>query len=146
MNGILWAVLGAAIGLLLPFLFLRWRQRLADEPAAFAPVPARPEPRSESPADARRTPPHGFHGISLKPCANACDAVQAIVGQRFLSSEAPALPLAGCDRQLCKCTYGHFSDRRDKEDRRTGWGTFGGFAPTLSEGNRRDKGQDRRRP
>lgn len=144
MSGLLWAVLGTAAGLALPYLFLRWRQAQADEPAAFA-APPRPGSGPTGTAPAKRGPPRGYHGVALKPCLNACDAVQAIAGQRFLSSEAPALPLAGCDQTLCKCTYGHYSDRRDKEDRRTGWGTFGGFAPSLAEGNRRDKGTDRRR-
>jgi hypothetical protein len=144
MDGILWTTLGAVIGLAAPFLYIRWRRSDADEPPAFSAVPSRPASRPAAPSNAKRQPPRGYHGVSLKPCKNACDAVQTIIGQRFLSSEAPALPLAGCDRQQCKCTYGHYSDRRDKEDRRTGWGTFGGFVPSLSEGNRRDKGRDRR--
>jgi hypothetical protein len=31
---------------------------------------------------------------------------------RFLSSEAPALPLAGCDARACTCRYRHHEDRR----------------------------------
>jgi hypothetical protein len=39
--------------------------------------------------------------------------VLAMEGQRFLSDEAPVLPLAGCETpQACRCIYEHFTDRR----------------------------------
>ena len=44
----------------------------------------------------------------------SCDAVAALEGQRFLSDEAPLLPLSDCDNpQGCKCVYEHFDERRD---------------------------------
>jgi len=146
MNGYLWAALGAVVGLLIPLLYLRWREGMAKESAHIVNGPGKTAPRTTSPPpDANRRPPRGYHGVSLKPGPQACDAVQAILDQRYLSSEAPALPLQGCDQEHCKCKYEHYRDRRDEEDRRTGWGTFGGFAPSIAEGNRRDKGSDRRR-
>jgi hypothetical protein len=42
----------------------------------------------------------------------ACDAAQACKGKRFLSSNAPLLPLAGCDVMRCDCRYRHYDDRR----------------------------------
>jgi hypothetical protein len=33
-------------------------------------------------------------------------------GQRFLSREAPQLPLKACDREDCTCRYEHHQDRR----------------------------------
>lgn len=56
---------------------------------------------------------HLFHGIAIEPCEGACEAARALARERFLSEEAPRLPLDGCTRaQRCRCTYRHFSDRR----------------------------------
>jgi hypothetical protein len=38
--------------------------------------------------------------------------VRKLVGQRFLSREAPRLPLRDCDRPDCSCRYEHHEDRR----------------------------------
>ncbi len=56
-----------------------------------------------------------FHGVALRSRApDACCAMTELEGQRFLSEEAPLLPLAGCDNpQGCKCVYEHFDERRD---------------------------------
>jgi hypothetical protein len=168
MNGILWASLGAAIGMLAPLLFRIW-QRGADgsadtPPTAVAPRPVRPAVTARVQADtqaaaqstgrhqANGKPPTGlnrkqarkFHGVSVKPGHQACQAVRELVDQRFLPEEAPALPLAACDQSKCQCAYAHHGDRRDREDRRTGWGTFGGFTPSIPGGNRRAKSRDRR--
>jgi len=45
--------------------------------------------------------------------ATACAAVLACKGKRFLSAEAPRLPLPECDARRCDCKYRHFADRRD---------------------------------
>jgi len=89
-----------------------------------------------------------FHGVSVRPALVCCTAVQALAGQRFLSDEAPALPLPGCDQASCQCAYAHHRDRRDGEDRRVGWGSFDGFTPAIPGGNRRNAGKaaDRRKP
>ncbi len=158
MNGILWAILGTSIGLVAPVLYRLWRQRDLDAgdslPTALA--PARTRTRTSAPATTPIQAPgrtlgglkhklaRRFHGISLKPGRHACPNVQSLSGQRFLPEEAPSLPLAGCDQQKCQCAYSHHGDRRDAEDRRTGWGTFGGFTPTVTGGNRRGKGRERR--
>ena len=57
---------------------------------------------------------HLFHGVGVKPFdACKCAAVAAIEGRRFLSEEAPPLPLTDCEiPRLCRCVYVHFSDRR----------------------------------
>jgi hypothetical protein len=69
------------------------------------------EERSSTPPDAF-TP---YHGVEIKACGPACDAVKRLSGKRFLADEAPLIPLsdctlksAGCDR----CVYVHFDDRR----------------------------------
>ena len=43
---------------------------------------------------------------------NPCGAVRAIAEKRFLSSEAPILPLPDCDSDECRCVYKRFDDRR----------------------------------
>lgn len=62
-----------------------------------------------------------FHGVALRArAANSCCAVTDLEGQRFLSEEAPLLPLAECDNpQGCKCVYEHFDERRDSLRRET---------------------------
>jgi hypothetical protein len=47
-----------------------------------------------------------------------CCAVAAIAGQRYLSEEAPVLPLPDCDMpRECRCVYQHFTDRRTDKRR-----------------------------
>lgn len=50
-------------------------------------------------------------GVSVgKPC---CQASAAVRNVRYLSSEAPSLPLAECTQpKQCLCKFKHFSDRR----------------------------------
>lgn len=158
MSGILWAIVGVAIGILVPLLFRRWQRGAVasdhgtqDSPARHAPVrplpgrsPARPPSSSKAPAGLNRKQARKFHGVSVKPGLVACEAVQELVGKRFLPDEAPAMPLPACDEARCRCAYSHHGDRRDREDRRSGWGTFGGFAPSIPGGNRRAKSLDRR--
>lgn len=154
MSGILWIALGVGLGLLTPLLFLRWRRGAAaplDSRTAVpnrAQVPTQTKTKTKGPA-----PPSGgvkrrlalkFHGVSLKPGVDACRAVQELAGQRFLPVEAPAVPLSGCDQQNCQCAYVHHSDRRERGDRRSGWGSYGGFAPKLPGANKRGKDPDRR--
>lgn len=156
MNGILWAVIGTSIGILAPVIFVLWRRRLREAadtlPTAAAPrraatpAPARPQVPAQIPVSGglKRRLARRFHGISLKAGPHPCQTVQGLSGQRFLPEEAPALPLAGCDQKKCQCAYSHHGDRRDEEDRRSGWGTFGGFTPTVPGGNRRAKARERR--
>ena len=55
-----------------------------------------------------------YHAVSIRLReSSACDAVRALAGDRFLPSEAPLLPVDGCDAAICKCTYRHHDDRRD---------------------------------
>jgi len=60
-----------------------------------------------------------FHAVSIEPAEGCCAAVEAIRVQRFLSEEAPALPLAECASSDCQCRYVHHADRRSgARDRR----------------------------
>jgi len=56
---------------------------------------------------------HLYHGIGITAGDTACAAVEAIAQQRFLSEDAPRLPLEQCANPGdCVCRYKHFSDRR----------------------------------
>jgi hypothetical protein len=80
-----------------------------------------PEQKNKAPSTRRErsaTRANKYHAVSIEPCADACDAVDALGGKRFLSAEAMPLPLSTCDAVQCKCTYKHHTDRRKGEDRR----------------------------
>ena len=52
-----------------------------------------------------------YSAVSIR-CAGPCEAALSVKGQRFLGSEAPALPLQGCSAETCQCRYVHHVDRR----------------------------------
>jgi hypothetical protein len=54
-----------------------------------------------------------WHAVSVKPGVGACNAAVSGRNRRWLSREAPLLPLPGCTRpDTCQCTYNHHDDRR----------------------------------
>lgn len=54
-----------------------------------------------------------FHAVSIKFFRpKACEAAIKLARKRFLATEAPELPLAGCTSRVCDCTYYHHEDRR----------------------------------
>jgi hypothetical protein len=53
-----------------------------------------------------------FHAVSIAPGLRACAAARALRDRRFLSREAPILPLKACDSTECTCRYEHHDDRR----------------------------------
>ena len=55
---------------------------------------------------------NAFHAVSIHPAAEGCAAAAAVKGKRFLSEEAPGLPLEECTAATCHCTYAHHIDRR----------------------------------
>lgn len=59
-----------------------------------------------------------FGAVSIKIGPQACTAAQYLRGKRFLSHQAPALPLSKCDISDCQCNYGYYKDRRAEDDRR----------------------------
>lgn len=61
---------------------------------------------------------HLFHGIAIESGDDACKAARRLSGHRFLSEEAPILPLETCTCvDACQCVYRHFSDRRTEPRR-----------------------------
>ena len=54
-----------------------------------------------------------FHGVSIDSRHQVYGAVAELRSKRFLSEEAPILPLDHCPHPLiCQCVYKHFDDRR----------------------------------
>jgi len=82
-----------------------------------------------------------FHAVSMRYSMNACEAAKAITGRRFLSSDAPRLPLPGCDSHDCHCKYTHHADRRSGDDRRTPYdtGTFAKYGANAAQIERRER-------
>jgi hypothetical protein len=66
----------------------------------------------------RRVSRNRWHAVTIAAPANACDAAQACKGKRFLSGDAPGLPLQECDAKRCECRYRHYDDRRGDSRRR----------------------------
>jgi hypothetical protein len=53
-----------------------------------------------------------YHAVSIVSGSKGCDAAKAQLGRRYLSREAPRLPLADCGNPECRCHYAHHDDRR----------------------------------
>jgi len=66
----------------------------------------------EQPAVAPRKQPKRFHAVSVVAGRHACAAARALRDQRFLSRDAPPLPLKNCGSPQCECRYEHYDDRR----------------------------------
>lgn len=64
-----------------------------------------------------------YHCIEVDMPYDACDEVLKLNGVRFLSAEAPILPLPAC-RQHCTCKFKHYNDRRH-DDRRDAYSPSG---------------------
>ncbi len=96
--------------------------------------------------EARRSRPplsehNKYHAVTIVQGRTACPASVQLNGRRFLSSEAPPLPLPGCATRPCHCRYVHHADRR-ADDRRFPFGVRKRGESTVS--NERRKG-DRRK-
>ncbi len=109
MNGISIAVaLAAVIG-----ITLLLAARLSSESHRGSSRGKAPKVSRTSRGGAPVTPRKPYQSVSLAPGPNACEAVRNAREQRFLSGEAPLLPLEGCGTQKCACKYVHHDDRRD---------------------------------
>jgi hypothetical protein len=59
-----------------------------------------------------------WHAVAIRPKGSSCEAVQACRSARYLSKEAPRLPLAQCtSSDTCTCVYKHHADRRSQPRR-----------------------------
>ena len=76
--------------------------------------------------------------------SNACEAAKSGKDRRWLSREAPQLPLPGCNwPSQCRCTYQHHEDRRTGGRRAE---DLDAFARPVGVTTERRKRRDRRQP
>jgi hypothetical protein len=69
--------------------------------------------KSQPAAPVAPKPKAKWHAVSVSSEAGSCFPARLLKGQRFLSTEAPLLPLADCTQPAsCSCTYKKFDDRR----------------------------------
>ena len=88
---------------------------------------------------------NNYHAVSIKPGPRCCQTAKNMSGVRFLSPEAPRLPLPTCDVATCECRYLHHEDRRS-DDRRAADGGPIKPGPQFSGPDRRKAKRDRRVP
>jgi len=70
-------------------------------------------------------PKEPWHAVSVVEGPRACPAAEGLRNKRFLSDEAPRLPLPDCSSPWrCKCKYRHHADRRAISRRETDRGSF----------------------
>lgn len=74
-------------------------------------LPTEPSEQAKPAAPAKK-PVNRYHAVSIAPGPRCCGAARELREVRFLSSEAPQLPLVACDRTECTCRYEHYQDRR----------------------------------
>lgn len=77
-----------------------------------------------------------FAAVAICPGSGACEAAHALDEQRFLAHQAPALPLVGCTKTRCGCSFTKLSDRR-AESRR--WGLVALSAAMFTKTERRKR-------
>jgi hypothetical protein len=90
-------------------------------------------------AAAHRSTP--WHAVSVVTGRWCCDAARSFIGTRFLSREAPRLPLAQCSAaEACSCSYRHHPDRRTTPRRKDEAMGIRRMAPVPNE-RRGDRGR-----
>jgi hypothetical protein len=78
-----------------------------------------------------------YHAVSIIPGEDACPAAYRFTGHRFLSRQAPPLPLPTCDAFQCTCKFKHHKDRRAGPRRRSDIGLMpGAYAGSDRRGPR----------
>lgn len=141
MGIVAWVVLGLALGLGSPFLFMQLQRRRDLARAGARGAEAMPAARRAQLA----RPRNPFAAVTIRPCAESpCAAVLKMHNTRYLAVRAPRLPVPGCDRANCGCGYVRHADRRTPGDRRDAFAQFGGYSPNLGN-ERRAPSVDRRK-
>jgi len=85
-----------------------------------------------------------WKAVAILPGDSACPAARELRSKRFLSRNAPRLPLADCTKQdQCECKYRHLPDRRGAHRRA---GDDGVFRPVKSALKEQRRPGERRAP
>ena len=78
-----------------------------------------------------------YPAVSIHSYKDRCTAAEQLVGHRFLSSEAPRLPLRSCTSTKCDCVYMHHGDRRSGTYRRLNHDSVDEYISSPGDANRR---------
>ena len=80
--------------------------------------PARPKPHFNG-HETAASHSNPYQAVSIHCYEGACADAKRLQGNRYLTAEAPVIPLENCTAQRCHCVYRHHEDRRSGEkDRR----------------------------
>lgn len=134
--------MGATVAVGLTTLWVVIRRRRIHEAAG--------DPNAGKPVIvARNTPPkHNkkYYAVSVQPGISACQAIEKIRGDRYLTLEAPKLPLSDCSNTDCRCILKPENDRRVGFDRRDGsFSAYGDFNPSRFSRGRNQRAERRKR-
>ncbi len=86
-------------------------------------------------AAAKRDARGRYHCVEVRPGVPACEAAKSLGLARFLSGEAPRLPMPGCSEPRCACSYIHHDDRRE-DDRRNPYGQWANLPAAFAHERR----------
>ncbi len=143
MDSWLWIALGLTAGIAAVWFVLQ--RKSFGTPGAMVRTGHKSGPVQVTRNRPRQHPQH-YYGVSVQLGNNPCDAIRVIADERYLSEDAPQLPLPDCDRDECRCTMPPEDDRRAGYDRRgDSFSAYGNFEPDQHTQKRHDKG-DRRDP
>ena len=83
-----------------------------------------------------------WHAVSVVATPKSCISARALGSQRFLSAQAPPVPLPDCSHpESCPCAYKHHADRRSSSPRRFAELTGLRRSGYASQERRRDPGR-----
>ena len=84
-----------------------------------------------------------WHAVAVVGGKTACAAASQLAGQRFLSAQAPRLPLPQCTWPIrCACVYRHYADRRANRRRIADRGMYGRPVPQERRKSERRRADD----
>jgi hypothetical protein len=89
-------------------------------------------------------PATDFRAVAIVPVASSCKPAKRLRGKRFLTREAPRIPLSTCpDPANCACRYRKYADRRadDRRDIVSSGRWYTGVERRQSNGRRADDQQ-----
>lgn len=141
MNNWWWIAVGVAVGIAAVWILVQRKFFAAQAAALLARHKSGPVQVTRN--QPRQHPQH-YYGVSVQLGNNPCDAIRAIADKRYLSDEAPHLPLPDCDRDECRCMMPPQDDRRAGYDRRgDSFSAYGNFELDRHTQKRHDE-EDRR--
>jgi len=88
-----------------------------------------------------KSPSTPYHSVSITTGPGACQTAKSLRSVRFLSAEAPLLPLISCDATRCNCTFAHHADRRRGNRRNPYSAESHGFSVHGGEERRERRGR-----